>query len=204
MFSDQPDALAFITIKENGRVNDIFQKDGEKVKFTQSSRGKKGELGSWNRKLDMRFTSLLPLQPLLINFACIASVLPIFNQIGMGQNRQRIHPAHVVVWYGRQRDQRHSATKEASRSLFEDGHDDNHDHFDHNHSDHDHSDHDHTHHFVPSKTKGVFADLQGSLRGRGLELHIGKRRCVQGASYGYWVDVYIEIDYALCTKHGET
>ena len=95
-----------------------------------------------------------------------------------------------------------SATKEASRSLFEDGHDDDRDHFDHDHSDHNHSDHDHTHHFDPSKTEGALADLQGSLRGS--ELRIGKRRRVQGASYSYWVDVYVEIDYALCTKHGET
>jgi hypothetical protein len=73
------------------------------------------------------------------------------------------------------------ATKEASRSLFEDGHDDDHDHFDHDHSDHDHSDH-HTHHFDLSKTKDALADLQGSLCGS--ELRIGKRPRVQGASYG--------------------
>ncbi len=41
LVSDQPDALAFITVKENGRVNGIVQKDREKVKFTQSGRGKK-------------------------------------------------------------------------------------------------------------------------------------------------------------------
>jgi hypothetical protein len=35
-------------------------------------------------------------------------------------------------------------------------------------------------------------------------LRIGKRRRVQGASYAYWVDVYVEIDFALCTRNGET
>ncbi len=44
LVSDQPDALAFITIKENGRVNSIVQKDGRKVKFTQSGRGQKVSL----------------------------------------------------------------------------------------------------------------------------------------------------------------
>jgi hypothetical protein len=35
-------------------------------------------------------------------------------------------------------------------------------------------------------------------------LRIGKRRRVQGASYAYWVDVYVEIDYALCNDNGDT
>ena len=95
-----------------------------------------------------------------------------------------------------------SAANEASRSLFGDGHDEDHDHFDHDHSDHDHSDHDHTHHFDPSNTEGALADLHRSLRGS--ELRIGKRRRVQGASYAYWVDVYVEIDKALCTDNGDT
>ena len=84
------------------------------------------------------------------------------------------------------------AAKEASHSLFENGHDHN----------HDHSDHDHTHHFDPSNTKDALADLQHSLRGS--ELRIGKRRRMQGASYTYWVDVYVEIDFAFCTRNGET
>ena len=84
------------------------------------------------------------------------------------------------------------AAKEANHSLFENGHDHN----------HDHSDHDHTHHFDPSNTEDALADLQHSLRGS--ELRIGKRRRVQGASYAYWVDVYVEIDFAFCTRNGET
>ena len=44
LVSDQPDALAFITVEENGRVNGIVQKDGDKVKFTQSGRGQKVSL----------------------------------------------------------------------------------------------------------------------------------------------------------------
>jgi hypothetical protein len=87
-----------------------------------------------------------------------------------------------------------------SRSLSGDDHDDNSNHFDHNH--HDHSDRDHSHHFVPSNPEDSLADLQHFLRGS--DLRIGKRRRVQGASYAYWVDVYVEIDYALCTKNGET
>ena len=90
------------------------------------------------------------------------------------------------------------------RFLFEDGHDDNHDHFHHDHSDHDHDDHnhDHDHDFNPSNTEEALADIQHSLRGS--ELHMGKRRRVQGGSYAFWVDVYIEIDYALCSRNGET
>jgi hypothetical protein len=88
------------------------------------------------------------------------------------------------------------------RFLFEDGHDDNHNHFHHDNSDHDHHDHDHDHDFDPSNTKEALADLQHSLRGS--ELRIGKRRRVQGGSYNFCVDVYIEIDYALCNKNGET
>lgn len=92
------------------------------------------------------------------------------------------------------------------RFLFEDGHDDNHDHFHHDHSDHDHSDHNHNHNhdhdFNPSNTNEALADIQHSLRGS--ELRMGKRRRVQGGSYAFWVDVYIEIDYALCSRNGET
>jgi hypothetical protein len=33
---------------------------------------------------------------------------------------------------------------------------------------------------------------------------MGKRRRVQGASFTYWVDVYVEIDHALCNANGET
>jgi hypothetical protein len=78
----------------------------------------------------------------------------------------------------------------------------NHDHFDHNPSDHNHSDHDHTHHFDLSKTKDLLVDLQRSLCGS--ELRIGKPRRVQGESYGYWVDVYVEIDNTLYTNNQET
>jgi hypothetical protein len=89
-----------------------------------------------------------------------------------------------------------------SRSLFEDGRDDDHNHLNHDHSDHDHSDHDHTHHVDPSNTEDALANLRRSLRGSNL--HFGKRRRVQGKSYNYWVDVYVEIDYAFCTRNKET
>ena len=99
-----------------------------------------------------------------------------------------------------------NAVEGVERFLFEDGQDDDHDHFDHDHSDHDYSDHldlsDHDHHFDASKTEDALADLKHSLRGS--DLRIGKRRRVQGLSYSYWVDVYVEIDYALCTDNGET
>ncbi|KAL3761984.1 hypothetical protein ACHAW5_006490 [Stephanodiscus triporus] len=81
------------------------------------------------------------------------------------------------------------------RSLFEDGHDD------HDHSAHDHHQ-DHSHDFDPSKTDDALADLKHSLRGS--ELHIGKRRRAQGVGYDYHVDVYVEIDFALCAANGET
>jgi len=89
------------------------------------------------------------------------------------------------------------------RLLLEDVEDADHDHSDQDHSDHDHySNHHHTHDFEPSKTEEALADLQHSLRGS--DVRIGKRRRVQGASYNYWVDVYVEIDYALCNDNGET
>ena len=110
----------------------------------------------------------------------------------------------MVVWHRRQEDQCHEggqtfplcSLKTATMMT------NNHDHFDHNPSDHNHSDHDHTHHFDLSKTKDLLVDLQRSLRG--LELRIGKRHRVQGESYGYWVDVYVEIDNTLCTNNQET
>jgi hypothetical protein len=79
------------------------------------------------------------------------------------------------------------------RSLSEDDHDKDHNHFHHDHSDHD---------FNPSNINDTVADLQHSLRGS--ELRMGKRRRVQGASYAYWVDVYVEIDYAFCYANGES
>ena len=82
------------------------------------------------------------------------------------------------------------------RSLFKHGHDDNRDHFHH-----DHRNHDHDHDFKPSNTRDAMSDLKHSIRGS--ELHLGNRR-VQGGSYSYWVDVYIEIDYEFCVYNGET
>jgi hypothetical protein len=35
-------------------------------------------------------------------------------------------------------------------------------------------------------------------------LRIGKHRRVQGQAFSYWVDVYVEIDKALCAENGET
>jgi hypothetical protein len=69
---------------------------------------------------------------------------------------------------------------------------------DRHHSHHDHSDYD----FDPSNIGNTFADLKQSLRGS--ELRVGKRRRVQGASFAYWVDIYVEIDHALCNANGET
>jgi len=69
---------------------------------------------------------------------------------------------------------------------------------DHDHSHHDHSDHD----FDPSNIDETIADLKHSLRGS--EIRMGKRRRVQGGSFAYWVDVYVEIDHALCNANGET
>jgi hypothetical protein len=79
------------------------------------------------------------------------------------------------------------------RSLSEDLHTEIHDHIHHDSSDH---------YFDPSNIEDTIADLQHSLRGS--EIHLGKRRRLQGASFAYWVDLYIEIDYALCTDNGET
>ena len=82
-----------------------------------------------------------------------------------------------------------------SRHLQEDFHDDD----DH----HDHSDHEHSHHFTMSDTDRAIDDLKHSLKG--LDMHIGKRRRMQtGASYSYWVDIYVEIDYLLCQRNGES
>lgn len=79
------------------------------------------------------------------------------------------------------------------RFLFEDGHDDNHKHSHHHHSDHPADHHD----FIPSTNEEVLADIKHSLRGS--DLRFGKRRRVQGESYAHWVDVFVEIDYTLCT-----
>jgi hypothetical protein len=83
------------------------------------------------------------------------------------------------------------------RSLSEDDHQEYHDHSHREHSDHE---------FDASSIDNTIADLKHSLRGsdRGSDLRVGKRRRVQGASYAYWVDVYVEIDHALCNRNGET
>lgn len=92
------------------------------------------------------------------------------------------------------------AAEEESRILSGLDHDEDHDPRDqHDHSAHDHDDH--SHDFDPSKTKEALEELQRSLRGPVLP--IGKRRRMQGASYAYWVDLYIEIDRDLCNKNLE-
>jgi hypothetical protein len=78
------------------------------------------------------------------------------------------------------------------RSLSEGNHEE-----DHDHSHHDHSDNE----FDASNIEDTIADLKQSLRGSGAELHLGKRRRVQGSSFSHWVDVYIEIDHALCSSN---
>jgi len=56
--------------------------------------------------------------------------------------------------------------------------------------------------FTPPNTKKALLDLQRSLRGS--EMQYGERRRLQGASYSYWVDIYVEIDYDMCYRNGET
>jgi hypothetical protein len=77
------------------------------------------------------------------------------------------------------------------RFLFDNGHDEYHEHLHHSNHPGDHHD------FTSSNNGDVLAEIKHSLRGS--ELRIGRRRRVQGESYAYWVDVYVEIDYALCT-----
>ena len=97
------------------------------------------------------------------------------------------------------------------RFLLGDGQGNDRHYFDHDHSHQDHSyqDHadqdqadDHSHRFDPSNTEKVLTDLQQSLRGS--VLHVGKHRRMQGGAFSYWVDVYVEIDYGLCSVNGET
>lgn len=82
------------------------------------------------------------------------------------------------------------------RALFEGGRIDHGDHSDHDYSVNDHS------HVDPSSTEEALANIKKSLRGS--EFSIGKHRHVQGARFSFWVDIYIEIDYGLCEKHGES
>ena len=110
-----------------------------------------------------------------------------------------------------------ASKKGHDRFLFVDGQDNDHHYFDHDHShqdhshqdhsdqdhsDQNHSDHDHSHRFDPSNTEKALIDLQQSLRGSVFQ--VGKNRRVQGGSFSYWVDVYVEIDYGLCSDNGET
>ena len=67
------------------------------------------------------------------------------------------------------------------RFLFEGGRHDN----------HEHSNLPADHH------QDALTDIKHSLRGS--DLRLGKRRMVQGESYSHWVDVFVEIDYTLCT-----
>lgn len=72
--------------------------------------------------------------------------------------------------------------------------------------DHDHDDHDHSHHHEHdhSTTDGIdLTDIKNELRNSNLRL--GKRRELQTATgYKFQVDMYIEIDFDLCAKHGES
>ena len=85
------------------------------------------------------------------------------------------------------------STKPTTRHLFEE---EPHDHDDHDHSHH----HEHDH----STTDGIdLTDIKNELRNANLRL--GKRRELQTATgYKFQVDMYIEIDFDLCAKHGET
>jgi hypothetical protein len=102
--------------------------------------------------------------------------------------------------YGEEQDLR--AEKDVDRFLFEDVQDNDHHDFDHDDTQHDHSDHDHSNRFDPSSTEMALSDLRHSLRGS--ELRIGKHRRVQNQAFSYWVDIYVEIDRALCADNGET
>lgn len=89
-----------------------------------------------------------------------------------------------------------NSTKPTTRHLFEEEEDEHHDHDDHDHS-HQHE-HDH------STTDGIdLSDIKNELRNSNLRL--GKRRELQTATrYKFQVDMYIEIDFDLCAKHGES
>lgn len=92
--------------------------------------------------------------------------------------------------------------EESRRHLKFDGHS----HDDHHHDHHDHKHHDHHHHhhdYDIGNTLEALEDVQRSLRGSTLRL--GKRRELQDESPGYshWVDIYVEVDNALCARNGE-
>ena len=92
--------------------------------------------------------------------------------------------------------------EESRRHLKFDGHS----HDDHHHDHHDHKHHDHHHHhhdYDIGNTLEALEDVQRSLRGSTLRL--GKRRELQDESSGYshWVDIYVEVDNALCARNGE-
>ena len=70
----------------------------------------------------------------------------------------------------------------------------------HDHHDHDHL-HDHDHHSV-----NALDDLRRQLRGSSFRLGNKKERSLAGeeAPYDYQVDVYVEVDQALCNTQGDT
>ena len=89
---------------------------------------------------------------------------------------------------------------EDTRRLMEDHHDHDYHHDDHDHHHHDHED-DHSFHLHSENTMEALADVQRSLRGSSMRL--GKRRRLQGGSYSYQVDIYVEIDQQLCIDTGD-
>ena len=65
-------------------------------------------------------------------------------------------------------------------------------------------DHSHHHEHEHSTTDGIdISEIKNELRNSNLRL--GKRRELQTATgYKFQVDMYIEIDFDLCARHGET
>ena len=78
-----------------------------------------------------------------------------------------------------------------------------HDHV-HDHEAHDdHSHHHHHHHDHSTVDEIDLSEIKNDLRNSNLRL--GKRRELQTATgYKFQVDMYIEIDFDLCARHGET
>lgn len=70
-------------------------------------------------------------------------------------------------------------------------------HHDHDHS-HPHDEHDHSNMYHGIDLTEIKNDLRNS------NLRLGKRRDLQTTTgYKFQVDMYIEVDFDLCAKHGE-
>lgn len=95
--------------------------------------------------------------------------------------------------------------EETERRLIGDGHHSHahgHGHEGHTHHHHDHEEHlphDHDHDHDDLDLSAIKQNL------RGTNIRLGKRRQLQeGLEYTYQVDMFLEIDVALCQANGET